>query len=315
MVTLHCSTMKLQLHCEPSAGSEKPYNKSRNIKFYAMLSPITLPEMTLDKRTIAEQLEDAYEFFFASDLPPVLSAPEGDDPYVHSSGFIGFIAGTVAGSDPEVADELADLKRYLVAVAAIVTDYVHRYAAKYGHVFRTDPELWALAIAKIPLMGPAQVDTRTYARYIQGVDIAEDLVRYVLDIQPDIQQGGVLARFRRFVSRQGDTLRAAVAQNRYGYGTMLLGMGVEMIQENGQRTYIPRIKQFRVNFDRANTQWTAACGINEYADIHLNHMYAESILDHEALEDMPTRNAFEDFLGRARKAGIAEAGTYFNENF
>lgn len=287
--------------------------KSRTVKIRAMWDPITLPEILLDKRTPAEQLKDACAFFFAADLPESRRQENGAAVYADAGGMIGFIAGTAADNDPVVRQRLSELKHYLVAIADIVTDYVNRFAEKYGAVFRTDPELWSLAFAKVPLMGPGDVDSQMYVKYIQGTELAASLAEQILDVAPE--PGGALDRFKRFLGRLGDILRSGVRGHKDCYRTVTLGIAIEVVREADKVLYIPRIRQYHVSFDRSNMQWVSACGSEAYMDIRCSYMYAANVLDNEALEDAGARSVLEEFIRRAGKAGITDAPTFFNEDF
>ena len=47
-------------------------------------------------------------------------------------------------------------------------------------------------------------------------------------------------------------------------------MGSELV-------YVPKIKQYRVNFDRQNSKFTSACASAEFVDIHFNYLYAANV--------------------------------------
>jgi hypothetical protein len=79
--------------------------------------------------------------------------------------------------------------------------------------------------------------------------------------------------------------------------------------------YIPKIKQYKVKFDRANTTWSASCASVEFVDINFEYEYAVNVFDYEALEDAGIRKEFEQFIQKQRKAQIDKSTTFFNGDF
>lgn len=270
------------------------------------------PEVKLDQRSIEVQLKEAAEFFSDSSLPQS-NLEAGGDPYADKDGLVEFIVGTELVEDPDVMEKLAEQKKHLVAITSIVTDYVNRYAQKYGPAFKTDPELWALALSKIPLMGPSKIDSQSYTRHLKGVSIATDFVNFILDVVAG--EGSALSSFRDFLSKQGEALRFGVEHNEDYYKTIVIGVAVEVFKVGDQVVYTPKVKQYRVNFDRQNSKWSSACASVEFVDIHFDYMFAANVFDYEALEDKDIKKAFDDFVKESRKAQIDEASTFFNDDF
>ena len=84
---------------------------------------------------------------------------------------------------------------------------------------------------------------------------------------------------------------------------------------NNQIIFIPKIKQYKVKFDRSNTKWTGACVSYEYVDINFNYQYAANVFDYEALDDKSTREEFDKWIRKQRKAQIENSSTFFNSEF
>ena len=215
--------------------------------------------------------------------------------------------------DPIITAKLAQLKSLLISITSVVTSYINRYAEKNGPQFKTDADLWALALSKIPLMGPSKLDTQTYSRRTKGVEIAADFINLVLDIAAG--EGSALTSFKSFLEKQGGALRAGIEKNKDFYKTITVGIAVEVFKVGNELVYVPKIKQYRVDFTRENTKWSSACATVQEVDIHFGYIYGANVFDYEALKDNEIKKAFEDFIRGAQKAQIDDASTFFNDDF
>jgi hypothetical protein len=272
------------------------------------------PSALKDERDFAIQLAEAKAFFNDDCLPSSPKYLKEDNPYADKDGLIEFIVATELVEDPVVMENLAKQKKYLIALTSIVTDYVNRYAEAYGKEFKTDPELWTLALAKIPLMGPSKIDEQSYSRHIEGVTIAMDFLEFILEVV--VSEGtSALGSFTKFMSKQGDALRFGVDKNKDYYKTITIGVTVEVFKVGDQIVYTPKVKQYRVEFDRENSKWTLACVSYDYVDIKFKYLYASNVFDYEALEDPAIKQDFDDFIQGQRKAQIEKASTFFNGEF
>lgn len=268
------------------------------------------PTMLIDSRPFATQLEEAKAFF---DAPSLLKSLDSENPYADKDGLIEFICGTELLQDPIITAKLAELKSILISVTTVVTSYINRYSAAKGPQFKTDADLWALALSKIPLMGPSKLDTQSYSRHIRGVEIAGDFIKLILDISTS--QGSALSSFNSFLQKQGDALRAGVEKNKDFYKTITIGVSVEVFKVGEQIIYIPKIKQYRVNFTRENTKWSSSCASAEYVDMSFEYIYGANVFDYEALKNPEIKKSFEEFITKQQKAQIEDATTFFNDDF
>lgn len=257
------------------------------------------------------QLATAYEFFNDVKLPDYVGE---DNPYADKDGLVEFIIGIELTSDPIVMKKLVEQKKILISITSVVTDYINRYSQAYGKQYKTDAELWTLALSKIPLMGPSKIDTQSYTRHIRGISIASDFVKFILEIVAS-EGSSALNSFKSFLEKQGDALRFGIEQNEDFYKTITVGVAVEVFKVGDEVVYTPKIKQYRVNFDRKNTKWSSACASAEFVDINFDYMYAANIFDYEALEDPEIKKAFDEFIKKSRKAQIDDATTFFNDDF
>lgn len=271
------------------------------------------PAVLRNKADFRTQLADAHSFFNNEELPLKPKYLLEDNPYADKDGLIEFIVGTELVNDPVVMAKLAEQKKILIALTSIVTDYVNRYAERYGKDFRTDPELWSLALSKLPLMGPSKLDQQGYSRRIEGVSIATDFINFILDIAAS--QGDALNKFKEFLSKQGEALRFGVDSNKDYYKTVVIGVCVEVFKVGNEIVYAPKTKQYRIDFTRENTKWSAACISFEYVDIKFDYKYGANVFDYESLEDPAIKKDFEDFLQKSRKAQIENSSTFFNDDF
>lgn len=281
------------------------------------LYKILTESVSKNLKSLATQFREANEYF-NKDLPAVGTFAdkdkEEDNPYADKDGLIEFIIGSELIDDEKVMNKVETLKAYLVSLTSVVTDYINRYAAANGAQYKTDADLWAEAMSMLPLMGPSKVDTQSYSRHIKGVTIATEFVEFLLDI---VAQDGsaALNRFSEFLQKQGDALKFGVESNKDFYNTITIGVSIEVMKIGKKIIYIPKIKQYRVKFDRANSKWSGACVSYEYVDINFDYLYNSNVFDYEALDNKDTKKEFDKFIQGAQKAQIDKASTFFNANF
>lgn len=260
-----------------------------------------------------DQFAEAEAFFNDVNLPDTVRAV-GTDPYADKDGLVEFIVANELLDDPAVMAKLAEQKAYLIAITSVVTAYINRYAEAYGEQYKTDADLWARALSKIPLMGPSKIDQQSYSRHIKGLSIATDFINFIMDVV--VSQGTTaLASFNKFLQKQGDAIRFGVENNKDFYKTITVGVTVEVFKVGNELVYVPKIKQYRVNFDRQNSKFTSACASAEFVDIYFNYLYAANVFDYEALKDPEIKRNFDNFIQKQRKAQIEEADTFFNDDF
>ncbi|MDM5077073.1 hypothetical protein OB931_11910 [Aeromonas media] len=260
-----------------------------------------------------DQFAEAEAFFNDVNLPDTVRAV-GSDPYADKDGLVEFIVANELLDDPAVMARLAEQKAYLIAITSVVTAYINRYAEAYGEQYKTDADLWARALSKIPLMGPSKIDQQSYSRHIKGLSIATDFINFIMDVV--VSQGTTaLASFNKFLQKQGDAIRFGVENNKDFYKTITVGVTVEVFKVGNELVYVPKIKQYRVNFDRQNSKFTSACASAEFVDIHFNYLYAANVFDYEALKDPEIKRDFDSFIQKQRKAQIEKADTFFNDDF
>ncbi|WP_323951516.1 hypothetical protein [Aeromonas caviae] len=260
-----------------------------------------------------DQFAEAEAFFNDVNLPDTVRAV-GNDPYADKDGLVEFIVANELLDDPAVMAKLAEQKAYLIAITSVVTAYINRYAEAYGEQYKTDADLWASALSKIPLMGPSKIDQQSYSRHIKGLSIATDFINFIMDVV--VSQGTTaLASFNKFLQKQGDAIRFGVENNKDFYKTITVGVTVEVFKVGNELVYVPKIKQYRVNFDRQNSKFTSACASAEFVDIYFNYLYAANVFDYEALKDPEIKRDFDSFIQKQRKAQIEEADTFFNDDF
>lgn len=258
------------------------------------------------------QFAEAEAFFNDVNLPTVKAV--ANDPYADKDGLVEFIVANELLDDPAVMAKLAEQKAYLIAITSVVTAYINRYAEAYGDQYKTDADLWAKALSKIPLMGPSKIDQQSYSRHIKGISIATDFINFIMDVV--VSQGTTaLASFNKFLQKQGDAIRFGVENNKDFYKTITVGITVEVFKVGSELVYVPKIKQYRINFDRQNTKFTSACASSEFVDIYFNYLYAANVFDYEALKDPEIKRDFDNFIQKQRKAQIEEADTFFNDDF
>ncbi|CAC9591371.1 hypothetical protein [uncultured Gammaproteobacteria bacterium] len=270
----------------------------------------TLDMNKLDSRPFQEQLRDAQSFFLTPDLVKEL---ESENPYANKDGLVEFICGTELSGDPIVTAKLVELKSMLISITTVVTSYINRYAAAKGPKYKTDAELWSLALSKIPLMGPSKLDEQTYNRRTQGLEIAGDFIKLILDIATS--EGPALNSFKSFLEGQGNALRAGIEKNTDAYKAIIIGISVEVLKIGDQIVYIPKIKKYQVNFTRDNAKWSSSCASYEEISMEFDYVYGANVFDYEALNNPEIKKEFEKFISDQKKAKIEDASTFFNDDF
>lgn len=267
-----------------------------------------------DQRDFYVQLQEAEAFFNDENLPMNPKYLTEDNPYADKDGLVEFIVGVELTKDEEVMKMLTTQKKYLVAITSIVTDYINRYAEAYGEQYKTDPAIWTLAMSKIPLMGPSKVDEQSYSKHIKGISIATEFVEFLLEVVAS-EGSSALTSFSKFLSKQSDAIKFGIEKNEDYYRTITIGVCVEVFMVGDQIVYTPKVKQYRVEFDRKNSKWTSACVSAEFVDINFDYKYAANVFDYEGLEDPKVKKDFEKFIRQQRKAQIDGASTFFNGDF
>lgn len=279
-----------------------------------MKSVNSMPETHKDGSAFAAQLAVAVEFFNDQTLPELSASLSEENPYADKDGLVEFIIGIEQAEDPVVMKNLVKQKQYLIALTSIVTDYVNRYAGAYGANYKTDVELWSLALSKLPLMGPSKIDKQTYTRHIEGVTIAKEFIDFILELV--VSEGSsALNSCKKFMEKQGDAIRFGVEENKDYYKTIAIGVAVEVFMVGQEVVYAPKIKQYRVNFNRENSKFSSACASYEMVDIKFDYEYGANVFDYEALEDEAIKKEFDSFIQKQRKAQIDKSSTFFNEDF
>ncbi|MEG0009564.1 MAG: hypothetical protein RR721_03400 [Aeromonas sp.] len=269
-------------------------------------------EASANRLNSRDQFAEAESFFNDVNLPTAKAV--ANDPYADKDGLVEFIVANELLDDPAVMAKLAEQKAYLIAITSVVTAYINRYAEAYGDQYKTDADLWARALSKIPLMGPSKIDQQSYSRHIKGISIATDFINFIMDVV--VSQGTTaLASFNKFLQKQGDAIRFGVENNKDFYKTITVGITVEVFKVGSELVYVPKIKQYRINFDRQNSKFTSACASSEFVDIYFNYLYAANVFDYEALKDPEIKRDFDKFIRDQRKAQIEEADTFFNGDF
>jgi hypothetical protein len=163
-------------------------------------------------------------------------------------------------------------------------------------------------------MGPSKIDQQTYSRKLKGLEIATDFIKFILDVVAS-EGTSALDSFKDYLSKQGDALKFGIEKNKDYYKTITIGVSVEVFKVGDQIVYTPKIKQYRINFDRENSKWSGACASYEEVDIHFDYLYCANIFDYESLEDPEIKKAFDDFVNGNQKAQIEDSSTFFDGDF
>ncbi len=268
------------------------------------------PYVELDKRDFGAQLLEAEVFFSA--IPEKIHGEE--EWYSDKDGLIEFIVASELIDNPEVMEKLVYLKKYLISLTSIVTSYVNKYSASKGQKYKTDIRLWELALSKLPLMGPSKLDEQKYTRHIKGLSIATDFINFIVSIVAD-EKSQALDSFRDYMTKQGDALRFGVEKNKDYYNTIAVGVQVEVMRVGENIIFVPKVQQYRIQFDRSNSKFASACASADFVDISFDYKYAANVFDYEALDDPEVKKDFDAFIQKSQKAQIDESYTFFEGEF
>ena len=260
------------------------------------------------------KFKKAHSFFNDPKLPARGKYLDEENPYSDSDGLIEFIVANTIVENSEVMETLQEQKKIMVALTSIVTDYVLRYAEAYGEEFKNDPTLWVEAANNLPLMGPGTISKQSYNRHIEGVRIAVEFIQMILDIATE-NTSGALDKFKKFLEKQGESIRLGVDSKDDKYSTFTLGVAMEVFMVGDNFVYTPKIKQYKIDFDRSNYQVSFGCGSYEKINIEFKYDYAVNVFDYQSLEDKEIKEAFDAFVKNNRKAQIEKSDTFFSGEF
>jgi hypothetical protein len=264
-----------------------------------------------DTRPFAQQLEEARYFFAA---PNLRTADDNGGQYSDKDGLVQFIVAGELLDNEFVMKKLADLKKNLVALTSIVTDYVNRYAATYGQTEKTNIKVWEYAMSKLPLMGPGFIENQMYTRQSLGISISKDFIEFLMGVI--VSQGSnALSGFQKFLEKQGDALELGISQNKDGYNVIAIGVTAEVFTLGNEIVYTPKIQQYKINFTRQNSTFNGCCAKVTTVNINFAYQHSVNIFDYEALKDPAIQKSFDDFIQNSRKAQIENADTFFNDDF
>lgn len=272
-----------------------------------------LSDVQLDDRAINIQLEEATVFFNSPDRSPTRKSKEAGNPYADKNGLIEFIGGVAQSSDEVIATKLKELNSQLIMITSMVTAYVNQHASKHGSQFKTDAQLWADTFSMIPLMRSSKPSGKVYSRKIRGTEVAPDFLNLLLDFVP--VEGPALSKFRSFLMRQGDVLRTGIENNKDFYRTITLGISTEVLKTGDKIEYVPKVKQYCIDFTKENSKWSASCASSEQVVIDVNYTYNENVFDYKVLKDPAVKGHFDALICGTSNAGIENASTFFNEEF
>ncbi|WP_420627883.1 hypothetical protein [Candidatus Leptofilum sp.] len=234
--------------------------------------------------------------------------------YVDKDGLVQFIIASELVGDPDVEKKIVENSEDLIALTSIATAHINKLAADNKNPeMKKDPALWHEVLGYLPLMGPSKLESKTYSRNMEGVEIATSFIEFIMDVVS--QQGDALASFRKFLSTQGDAIRFGVEDNDDSYNTVTVCVVSEVLKVGDQIVYLPKIKMYQIHFDRSNWKLTIACASYEKIEVNFDYQETTSLFDYKALEDKEIYEEFRAFISSKRKAQIDKANTFFKGEF
>ncbi|MBO9702239.1 MAG: hypothetical protein J7604_18665 [Sporocytophaga sp.] len=288
------------------------YNKSQELiiyddKFTAELISCGRRSYSLDK---LEQIRQAHQFFPEKD-----ETTEDSNNYIDKDGLVQFIVAGELASNPEVMAKITSLKKDLIAMVSIATNYVNKIATDNNNpAIKKDPVTWYDVLGHLPLIGPSKLEAKTYARSMKGITIAKEFLDFIMNVVT-ADASGALNSFKDFLSKQGEAINIGIENNSDTYNTVTISIVVEVMEVKDQIIYLPKIKMYSILFTRDNSAVTTSCGSYESVNINFNYQEVSSLFDYEGLENPEIKKIFEDFINGKRKAQIEDADTFFNDDF
>ncbi|MDX7987217.1 hypothetical protein FE392_07710 [Xenorhabdus sp. 12] len=237
-----------------------------------------------------------------------------DYQFSDTDGLIQFVITSQLTDKSQVIQQLDHIKKTQVALSSIATDYITKYTDAHGKQFKTDIQFWSDVIAKLPLMSIKNIETQTYHHDMVGVSIAANLLQLIMDIVLSTHSPGMKS-FANFLQKQGDAIRMGLEQNDDYYSTLTLASVIEAVGMDGQVIYIPKIKLYKIDFDKSNSEMTSNCASNKNVNVAFTYTSCVALFDYQALEDPQIKTAFNNFILKHKISSIEDSDSFFSGEF
>ncbi|WP_340619890.1 hypothetical protein [Xenorhabdus siamensis] len=267
---------------------------------------------TITKREeYLDQIKQAEQFFFY-DIEDHFTL--SDHRFSDTDGLIQFVITSQLIDKYAVMKKLDEIKKIQIALSSIATDYIIKYSNTRGRQYRTDVQFWSEVMGKLPLVSIRNIEEQTYQHVMKGFSIATNLLQLIMDIVVNTQSPSMKS-FSQFLQKQGDAIRLGLKKNSDHYSTLTLASVIEAVGNEEQVMYIPKMKLYKLDFDRNNSEITSNCASNETINVEFIYSSCVSLFDYQALEDPEIKTAFERFILKNKQSSIERSDNFFNGEF
>ncbi|PHM74186.1 hypothetical protein [Xenorhabdus kozodoii] len=231
-----------------------------------------------------------------------------------TDGLVQFIITSNIIDKSSVIQKVNEVKKIQIALSSIVADYITKYTHIHGKEYKTDIEFWGDLMAKLPLMSVMNIESQTYQHEMKGVSIATNLLQLIMDIILNANSPS-LKSFSDFLQKQGEAIRLGLKQNGDHYSTLTLASVIEAIGIDDRVMYVPKMKLYKIDFDRTNAEIASSCASNEKVNVKFTYSSCISLFNYQALENHSVKTAFDNFILKNQKSSIEDSDNFFSGEF
>ncbi|SFN55045.1 hypothetical protein [Xenorhabdus japonica] len=231
-----------------------------------------------------------------------------------TDSLVQFIITSNIVDKASIIQKMNEIKKIQISLSSIAADYITKYTNVHGKKYKTDIQFWGDIMAKLPFMSIMNIESQTYQHEMKGVSIATNLLELIMDI---ILNAGSpsLNSFSNFLQKQGDAIRLGLKLNGDHYSTLTLASTIEAIGVEDRVMYVPKIKLYKIDFDRTNSEVTSNCASNENINVEFTYSSCISLFNYQALEDRDVKTAFDNFILKNQKSSIEDSDSFFSGEF
>ncbi|CDG21333.1 conserved protein of unknown function [Xenorhabdus poinarii G6] len=262
-------------------------------------------------RHYLSQIQQA-DKFFSADIKDKFSL--SDYQLSDTDGLVQFMITSTLVDNASVIQKMNEIKRIQISLSSIVADYITKYTDVHGKKEKTDIQFWGDITAKLPLMSVMNIESQTYQHEMKGISIATNLLQLIMDIILNADSPS-LNSFFNFLQKQGDAIRLGLKRNGDYYSTLTVANVIEAIGVENGVMYVPKMKLYKIDFDRTNAKFVSNCASNK--NIHVEFAYSSciSLFNYQALADQDIKTAFDNFILKNQKSSIEDADHFFSGEF
>ncbi|MBD2786062.1 hypothetical protein ID858_08885 [Xenorhabdus sp. DI] len=250
--------------------------------------------------------------FFSTGINPKFSL--SDYRLSDTDGLVQFIITSNIVDKAAVIQKMNEIKKIQIALSSIAAGYISQYTHIHGQEYKTDIQFWGDIMAKLPLMSVMNIESQTYQHEMKGISIATNLLQLIMDIILNANSPS-LKNFSDFLQKQGDAIRLGLKRNDNHYSTLTLASVIEAVGIEDHVMYVPKMKLYKIDFDRTNSEVTSNCASNENINVGFTYSSCVSLFHYQALEDQDVKTAFDNFILKNQKTSIEDSDGFFNGEF